>query len=153
LIRSPLRPRPFFLLAGNFMTHHTDVARGRNIVARWFVLAEQRLEHLTELFETGRWRRYHDELSFLENFREAKAAVEIWRDLLQGGPGAQRGGRQLQRAKTATKPPSSHVSISTKTGYVAPSGAPSVVPMEDALMPPLDVEVMAERYPLLRNAL
>jgi uncharacterized repeat protein (TIGR03809 family) len=47
------------------MTHQENVARGRNIVARWFVLAERRLEHLTELFETGRWRRYHSELSFL----------------------------------------------------------------------------------------
>jgi uncharacterized repeat protein (TIGR03809 family) len=59
-----------------------DVARGRNIVTRWCNLAEQRLEHLTELFESGRWRRYHTELEFLENIQEAKAAVETWRDLL-----------------------------------------------------------------------
>ena len=64
------------------MTHPADVARGRNIVARWCNLAEQRLEYLTELFETGRWRRYHTELEFLENIQEAKAAVETWRDLL-----------------------------------------------------------------------
>ena len=59
-----------------------DVARGRNLVARWCNLAEQRLEHLTELFESGRWRRYHTELEFLENIQEAKAAVETWRDLM-----------------------------------------------------------------------
>jgi uncharacterized repeat protein (TIGR03809 family) len=64
------------------MTHRPDVARGRNIVARWCALAEQRLEYLTELFETGRWRRFHSETAFLENIREAKAAVETWRDLL-----------------------------------------------------------------------
>ena len=64
------------------MTHQFDVARGRDIVARWCALAEQRLEYLTELFETGRWRRFHSELAFLENIQEAKAAVEIWRDLL-----------------------------------------------------------------------
>ena len=64
------------------MAHPADVARGRNIVARWCNLAEQRLEYLTELFETGRWRRYHTELEFLENIQEAKAAVETWRDLL-----------------------------------------------------------------------
>jgi len=62
-------------------THRVDGARGRDIVARWCNLAEQRLEHLTELFETGRWRRYHSEQAFLENIREAKAAVEVWRDL------------------------------------------------------------------------
>src|SRR3984885_12152686 len=63
------------------MTHRLDVARGRDIVGRWCALAEQRLDHLTELFETGRWRRYHSELSFLENIQEAKKAVEIWRSL------------------------------------------------------------------------
>jgi uncharacterized repeat protein (TIGR03809 family) len=64
------------------MTHRQDVARGRDIVARWCRLAEQRLEHLTELFESGRWRRYHSEASLLENIREAKTAVETWRNLL-----------------------------------------------------------------------
>jgi len=63
------------------MTHRLDVARGRDIVSRWCALAEQRLDHLTELFETGRWRRYHSEQAFLENIQEAKAAVENWRSL------------------------------------------------------------------------
>src|ERR1700754_260820 len=58
-----------------------DVARGRDILARWCNLAEQRLEHLTELFESGRWRRYHSEREFLENIQEAKSAVEVWRRL------------------------------------------------------------------------
>src|ERR1700691_269873 len=66
------------------MTHRLDVARGRDIVGRWCALAERRLEYLTELFETGRWRRYHSELAFLENIQEAKWAVELWRDLLTG---------------------------------------------------------------------
>jgi uncharacterized repeat protein (TIGR03809 family) len=64
------------------MTQRTDVARGRDIVARWSALAEQRLDYLTELYETGRWRRYHSEHDFLENIREAKGAVETWRGLL-----------------------------------------------------------------------
>ncbi len=64
------------------MTDRTDVARGRDIVARWCGLAEQRLDYLTELFETGRWLRYHGELDFLENIREAKNAVDTWRGIL-----------------------------------------------------------------------
>jgi uncharacterized repeat protein (TIGR03809 family) len=64
------------------MTYRTDLARGRDIVARWCDLAERRLEHLTELFESGRWRRYHSEVAFLENIQEAKTAVETWRNLL-----------------------------------------------------------------------
>ena len=58
------------------------MARGRDIVARWCDFAERRLEYLTELFETGRWRRYHTEREFLENIQEAKTAVDTWRDLL-----------------------------------------------------------------------
>jgi uncharacterized repeat protein (TIGR03809 family) len=67
--------------AGWFMTHQLDVANRREIVARWCALAEQRLEHLTELFETGRWRRFHSEPAFLENLKEARAAVKTWREL------------------------------------------------------------------------
>jgi uncharacterized repeat protein (TIGR03809 family) len=70
-----------FLLADFFMAQRRDVARAQEILDRWCVLAEQRLDHLTELFETGRWRRYHSELSFLENIQEAKSAVETWRRL------------------------------------------------------------------------
>jgi len=61
------------------------VARGRDIAARWCALAEQRLEHLSEMFETGRWRRYHSELAFLENIQEAKRAVQTWRAIATGG--------------------------------------------------------------------
>ena len=63
------------------MAQRADVTCAQEILDRWCALAEQRLEHLTELFETGRWRRYHSELSFLENIQEAKKAVETWRSL------------------------------------------------------------------------
>jgi uncharacterized repeat protein (TIGR03809 family) len=76
-----LRLASVFLLADFFMTQRSDLARAQEILNRWCALAEQRLDHLTELFETGRWRRYHSELSFLENIQEAKSAVETWRKL------------------------------------------------------------------------
>src|SRR5438477_11383825 len=63
------------------MTHRIDVTCGRLLAARWHKLAEQRLEHLTELFESGRWRRYYSERAFLENIQEAKTAVRTWRNL------------------------------------------------------------------------
>src|SRR5262249_32248553 len=44
-------------LFGMFMTIRTDVARGRDLLARWCALAEDRLDYLTEMFESGRWRR------------------------------------------------------------------------------------------------
>ena len=67
------------------MTHRDGAADGRDLGLdlgpRWRLLAERRLEHLTELFESGRWRRYYSERAFLENIQEAKAAVALWRDL------------------------------------------------------------------------
>jgi uncharacterized repeat protein (TIGR03809 family) len=36
------------------------------------------------MFETGRWRRYHSEIAFLENIQEAKRAVQAWRALATG---------------------------------------------------------------------
>jgi uncharacterized repeat protein (TIGR03809 family) len=63
------------------MTHRTDEAPRREVIARWCTLAEQRLNYLTEMFESGRWRRYYSEVAFLENIKEAKFAVETWRSL------------------------------------------------------------------------
>ncbi|MGA7803026.1 TIGR03809 family protein [Bradyrhizobium sp.] len=63
------------------MTLQTDVAPGRDLLACWRELAEHRLEYLTRMFESGRWRRYYSELAFLENIREAKLAVDTWRSL------------------------------------------------------------------------
>ena len=74
------------------MTHRIEVGQeaglgsaSREIAARWCALAEQRLEHLSEMFETGRWRRYHSEIAFLENIQEAKRAVQTWRAIATGG--------------------------------------------------------------------
>lgn len=50
----------------------SDVTKG------WQALADKRLAHLNELFETGRWRRYYTKAAFLENLIEAKSAVETW---------------------------------------------------------------------------
>src|SRR3712207_6483466 len=69
------------------MTHRQEVVRdavSRDIAMRWCALAEQRLQHLSEMFETGRWRRYHSEIAFLENIQEAKRAVQTWRALAAG---------------------------------------------------------------------
>lgn len=63
------------------MTRDKDLAKQLEIVSRWRILAEQRLEHLNELFESGRWRRYHTEQAFVDNIRDAKRAVEAWQKL------------------------------------------------------------------------
>ncbi len=166
-------------------THRVDGARGRDIVARWCNLAEQRLEYLTELFETGRWRRYHSEQAFLENIREAKAAVEVWRDLevreatldntvidpswiareQSNFPRSASMQAPVQRpqplpAQIPAEPPPrdipGDVLLALESVLSASAEAPSVpdAPHLDDLTPPLlDLDVIQERYPLLRNAL
>lgn len=61
------------------MAQNTDFVRGFWIVTRWRNLAERRLAYLNELYESGRWRRYHTEQAFVDNIRDAKRAVEAWR--------------------------------------------------------------------------
>ena len=153
------------------MTHRMDVAYGRDVVARGCALAEQRLEYLTELFETGRWRRYHSELAFLENIQEAKTAVEIWRGL--SAPRARdnpvfdisrlvHSDAPSPPAQIAGALPSHDVSIVPETNHVNSDEAPSAPAMDTTIPEPasenaseltLDIAVMQQRYPLLRNAL
>jgi len=48
----------------NFPYPHAGI--GRPLAQRWCALAESRLDYLTELFESGRWRRFHSEAEFLD---------------------------------------------------------------------------------------
>lgn len=55
-----------------------DALHYQRVLERWRVLAERRLEHLTLLYETGRWRRYFSEEQFIGVIRETRAAVQTW---------------------------------------------------------------------------
>lgn len=160
------------------MTHRLDVARGRDVAARWSALAEKRLEYLTELFETGRWRRFHSELALLENIQEAKTAVEIWRALSmreasrddpaldvswltrpglaampRGGPWRDPVHRLEPRQKEiSAEPTPSAITIVPVANRDGPKQAPSALAGEGVSELAPDVTI-AERYPLLRNAL
>jgi uncharacterized repeat protein (TIGR03809 family) len=164
------------------MTYRRDVAHGRDVVARWCNLAEQRLEYLTELFETGRWRRFHSERAFLENIQEAKAAVETWRDLLSREASRENfaldfssldrartplprevqprriGPFSLQPASFPDAPPRPVVATAPTidaTAIDAPE--PAAIPepaLDSASALTLDIiAAVQQRYPLLRNTL
>ncbi len=169
------------------MTHHVDasadLARGRDIVSRWRHLAEQRLEYLTELFESDRWRRFHTEQAFLENVREARAAVELWRSLetreasldnnavdlswlgrrsstpLISERLSERSPPASRPAPVVTEPPRDipgNVLIALESVLADSAVAPSVPDapaLDDAALPSLAHDAIQERYPLLRNAL
>jgi uncharacterized repeat protein (TIGR03809 family) len=161
------------------MTYRQDVAHGRDVVARWCNLAEQRLEYLTELFETGRWRRFHSERAFLENIQEAKAAVETWRDLLSReasredfardfySPGPARAPlpREVQprRIGAFSLQPASFPDEAPRPVVVTAPTIDAPEPVDAAIPEPaldrasaLTLDIIAavqQRYPLLRNTL
>jgi hypothetical protein len=158
-----------------FMTIRTDVARGRDLLARWCALAENRLDYLTEMFESGRWRRYYSERAFLEDIREAKIAVETWRGL--STPAAMLGPSPIEiswsgpaRAARMRKvePFAAAVAIEPQIELGDTDDAELVLPdeassaaavdmaaLEEALDNPatLDLAAIEQRYPLLRNTL
>lgn len=151
----PLRPASVFLLTGWFMTHRIDVTCGHLLAARWQALAEQRLEHLTELFESGRWRRYYSERAFLDNIQEAKAAVGTWRSLA-------RGPAEIDRTIEIPQPSRMRAPSAAGTEFVSSDEAPSAPlvdlrALEQALnepgKPAFDIAAIEQRYPALRHAL
>ena len=141
------------------MKHRQDAAVCRDLVARWRALAERRLEHLTEMFESGRWRRYHGEFAFLENIQEAKNAVEEWRRLSTPEPARENPAIDAPRREM----PSASIMVRREFdvpvaaekdfGLAAPAVA-FVAPkpaLDEVLVPALTA--IERRYPLLRNPL
>jgi uncharacterized repeat protein (TIGR03809 family) len=152
-----------------------DIAKGREIVARWHHLAEQRLKYLTELFDTGRWRRFHTEAAFLENIREAKIAVETWRNILSSeasrdnqaidlswlGRGRttlplnefRRDRVALPRIAEIPIEPAQEISILPENDDVVSETASAESLREETFAAVADIATIAARYPLLRNTL
>ena len=89
------------------MTHRLDVACSRELAERWCALAERRLDHLTELYESGRWRRYYTEQSLFDDLRNAKAAVLAWRSLSEAPLPAARARPVLEPLSVAPRVPTS----------------------------------------------
>ena len=78
------------------------------------------------MFETGRWRRYHSELAFLENIQEAKRAVQTWRAIATGGDVA-----------------AAAASVTSAFGW-SPATMPRVFPREPQTMQPKSVHIAPE---------
>ncbi|MGM4918831.1 TIGR03809 family protein [Tardiphaga sp. 813_E8_N1_3] len=122
----------------NFPYPHAGI--GRPLAQRWCALAESRLEYLTELFESGRWRRFHSEAEFLDNIQEAKEAVERWRLMVEGETAAVRrvlsSEGVIYRAPRAPEPrPAAVVTPAVVAPVIA---APAVAPLQP------DIEPVAE---------
>ncbi|MBN8963239.1 MAG: TIGR03809 family protein [Rhizobiales bacterium] len=148
------------------MAQRTDVERGRAIIERWCALAEQRLDYLVALQESGRWQRFHSEPDFLDNLREAQAAVETWRLLASREASLDNRPIDFAWLGQGTVPLAQRdiVKRADCATAAAPIASPPVAPAIDvpsvavALPLPgqaasLDLATMQNRYPLLRNAL
>lgn len=68
------------------MTPSFDAQRYQHALERWRALAESRLAHITDLYETGRWQLYFSERDFLATVRATRAAVEAWQKLVPDAP-------------------------------------------------------------------
>ncbi len=148
------------------MAQRTDTQRGRAIVERWRALAEQRLDYLIALQESGRWQRYHGEPDFLDNLRDAYAAVEAWRVLASREASLDnqpiefgwlgQGAVPLAQREIARRGDVAMTAAPVASPPTAPAiDVPSVVDAlpVSALAASLDPATMQDRYPLLRNAL
>lgn len=130
------------------------------------------------MFETGRWRRFHTEQAFLENIREAKAAVETWRDLMARDAAPAHldlSGKHLiakhdeardQVALLVSEPETmvdeplreipDDVLAALERRLLDMDAMPSISDapdLDDLPLPPLDLDSIQRRYPLLHNAL
>lgn len=59
---------------------------GRSLIVRWRILAQKRLDHLVELYESGRWRLYYEEAEFLALVQETRSALKVWHELAPPDP-------------------------------------------------------------------
>ena len=158
------------------MSPHPNAVTGRQLIERWAALAETRLDYLTELFESGRWRRFHTDADFLDNIQEAKASVDRWRamanqeatmgnmpvtwswlDRPEGIPSQQR-----TPVFEAPRPRAPHEIAAAEPVELAvsPTLQPARTPFRKAAAAPVDLDwqraldpdVLGERYPMLRAA-
>jgi len=140
----------------NFPYPHAGI--GRPLAQRWCALAESRLDYLTELFESGRWRRFHSEAEFLDNIQEAKESVERWRLMVEGETAAVRrvlsSEGVIYRAPRAAEPRPAAVAIPAITTPAI--AAPAVAPLQPDIEPVAEAEaaspVLIPIETLLRQA-
>ncbi|MGY3453574.1 TIGR03809 family protein [Bradyrhizobium sp. USDA 4353] len=134
--------RPLF--SGSPMTHRLDVACSRELAARWCALAERRLDHLTELFDSGRWRRYYTEQAFLDDLRHAKAAVQTWQGLSRAEPEPASIAPRHRPAATMAMPPAPVRRAEPEPVSIVPSQRPAAATLA---IPPAPMR-LAEPEPI-----
>jgi hypothetical protein len=70
------------------MDYRIGSLRTEDIARRWIALAQRRRDHLEELHQSGRWRKYYTEQSLLALKRETEKTIRGWAVLIE--PDAER---------------------------------------------------------------
>jgi uncharacterized repeat protein (TIGR03809 family) len=66
------------LIAAGIMDDKQRIRATEDIARQWRALAERRREHFADLYDSGRWRKYYREQSFLAQMRETARMSEAW---------------------------------------------------------------------------
>jgi hypothetical protein len=149
---------------------YRPIALPRYIFRRGCALAEGRLAYLTELFESGRWRRFHSEIDFLNNIQEAREAVDRWRAFMVDETAI-----PAVMPWSAAAPVEPEPDFSLSLIYETPLAPPQMAaveaqpvawpplrpePQRAAVVTPADLnwqrpepQALGERYPMLRAAM
>jgi uncharacterized repeat protein (TIGR03809 family) len=130
--------------------HHDAIVHDR-LMKRWCLLAEARLDYLTELFESGRWRRFHSEVEFFENIQEARDTVDRWRAMATGEADS----TALPRGSVIYRAPRESAPQSAPPPRPVPVPQPvsvEVAPAPEATAPVITAPVLIPIETLLRQA-
>ncbi len=65
------------------MRPEQGAARLNVITRQWHALAERRLAYFTELYRSGRWRRYYAQEHFALRMLDVIKAAKAWNDLAE----------------------------------------------------------------------
>lgn len=173
MIRASVFTLADFFMSPSLPSTSLQTTIPRYILRRGCALAESRLSYLAELFESGRWRRFHSEIDFLDNVQEAKEAVERWRAMLADDaavparmpwqlspslqPAPPHQGTVLYEAPrpplhvvpAAAAPAPASSAVTRKPEPTPAAVTPSDLNWKQALEP----RAIAERYPMLRAAM
>jgi hypothetical protein len=64
------------------MSDSLPICMPAEIARKWHELSERRREHLVELYDSGRWKRYYSEGEFVVCMRETVGLSEAWARLV-----------------------------------------------------------------------
>jgi uncharacterized repeat protein (TIGR03809 family) len=60
------------------MSDSLQIPGTTELARKWHALVERRRAHFADLYDSGRWRKYYREQSFLSQMRETARMADAW---------------------------------------------------------------------------